>query len=519
MQAPDWFGRTKGPKGQGLPPPPNLFLQNASDSGAPGQKKEQQPPPPPSRPPPVPKGIVPPSLKGSKLADGPGGAPAKAMQLMIDQAKASQALALPAPLPVLAALPPPPRAALVQGSAAKAAKFHNEKMERVAKAKAKPGGMQHISMQYEGDQLAINLKDDILVAPGAKALAVNAAPRDAGAAEKAFMIPGLQGRPYDDEELMLVFSMIDLDKKNLIQGSDLRRIFDLCGEPEPSDAEIFEMIRLLDPDGNGSIDFYEFRDAFRDPPPLWRNFDLHRREEMGVDFDEGEEDEDDDQSSATPGSRPEAQEGRKVSTTTPQIAGEDPRLEAVKIITAGKKGLRPEFIKQVYQRFIDIDKEDEGFITYEVFCLVLRKVESPEMRRAFDIFDTDSMAELDLRHFIVGLSMFTNSSIQDKLRFAFMMYDEDQEEAIAREDLWELVKAMSPQLPEADRERHVNRMYAMNDLTPQMRIAIEEFTEYIVERAQDLVPTITSSSASQASASLSGSQDRTPPRSQMGSRY
>lgn len=33
----------------------------------------------------------------------------------------------------------------------------------------------------------------------------------------------------------------------------------------------------MDPDGSGSIEFAEFRKYFVEPPPLFRNFDLHRR--------------------------------------------------------------------------------------------------------------------------------------------------------------------------------------------------------------------------------------------------
>merc|ERR1712187_167362 len=139
------------------------------------------------------------------------------------------------------------------------------------------------------------------------------------------------------------------------------------------------------------------------------------------------------------------------STSTPQPPPNDPRIEAVETITQGKASLKPEFIKQVYQRFVELDKEDEGFISYEVFCLVLRKAESPLMRKAFNVFDVDKEGELDLRQFVVSLSMFTSSSLQDKLKFAFMMYDENQLDSVTRSEMVDLVKAMAPHVPEHDR--------------------------------------------------------------------
>merc|ERR1712048_165983 len=206
------------------------------------------------------------------------------------------------------------------------------------------------------------------------------------------------------------------------------------------------------------------------------------------------------------------------SKTTPTIGHDDPRLEAVATITQGKKFLKPEFIKTVYQRFVELDKEDgDGFISFEVFCLVLRRAETREMRKAFQIFDFDNQGELDLRQFVVGLSMFTSSSIEDKLNFAFMMYDEEQQDEVTRTEVLDLVKAMAPYVPEHDRERHVNRMYAMFNLRADMPVSGDEFMKYVLERADDLVPNTASSTGSQ---SLGGSGRQSIasslPRSHMG---
>eukprot|EP00438_Fugacium_kawagutii_P026973 Skav224413 [mRNA] locus=scaffold657:138119:142432:+ [translate_table: standard] len=92
---------------------------------------------------------------------------------------------------------------------------------------------------------------------------------------QAFEIPGLQARPYHDDELQappgetsgasqVAFEIIDLDRHGEIGATDLRRALQqlggawgcgvawyparLCGEPEPTDAEIQEMIRLMDPE-------------------------------------------------------------------------------------------------------------------------------------------------------------------------------------------------------------------------------------------------------------------------------
>merc|ERR550537_1424575 len=72
--------------------------------------------------------------------------------------------------------------------------------------------------------------------------------------------------------------MIDLDKHSELGPSDITRVLELCGEPEPTEAEVLEMIRLFDPDGSGSVEFKEFRQNFMRPPAVFRNFDLHKRD-------------------------------------------------------------------------------------------------------------------------------------------------------------------------------------------------------------------------------------------------
>merc|ERR1719502_587174 len=95
--------------------------------------------------------------------------------------------------------------------------------------------------------------------------------------EKPFEIWGLQHRPYSEDELREAFDMLDLDKHGYIGPQDIRRVLDLCGEGDVVDAEVREMLRLVDSDARGKVDFEEFADQFIDPPPVFRNFDMQKR--------------------------------------------------------------------------------------------------------------------------------------------------------------------------------------------------------------------------------------------------
>eukprot|EP00928_Gymnodinium_smaydae_P043678 TRINITY_DN29220_c0_g1_i1.p1 TRINITY_DN29220_c0_g1~~TRINITY_DN29220_c0_g1_i1.p1 ORF type:complete len:481 (-),score=98.01 TRINITY_DN29220_c0_g1_i1:9-1451(-) len=454
MQAPEWYRTGRG-KGAVLPPPPGMPTpQNplGVQTKAPPQRKA---PAPPSRPPPGPKGAPPlPALPAPPGATGAG-----------------------ASTTALAVLPPPKDAAA---------------------ASASPSG---------AGEVALALRQDA-ASPGAGAIqrsSVKAAPATGIVSEKAFVIPGLQNRSYVEDELIAAFEMIDLENHGFLHPNDLRRALELTNTTkEPSEAEVSEMIRLCDLNGNGLVEMEEFIRFFSKPPPLFRNYDLSRAVE-GLNNFEDEEDGAPQEQGADGDDPDRAASG---SSGTPAPAPLDRRVEAVATISEGRKKLTPKFIKRVYQTFIDIDKDDYGFVTYEAFCLVLAKVQSPAMRQAFDIFDVDGHGELDLRQFVVSLSMFTTSSPVDKIRFAFMMYDEDQQGSLMKSDLLELMKAMVPHILAEDRRKHVNRCFSLNNLHPDMQITMDEFVDYVADRSDELVPQISGAN------SLRSSQQGTPKGSQ-----
>ncbi|CAE6911863.1 CAM72 [Symbiodinium natans] len=213
--------------------------------------------------------------------------------------------------------------------------------------------------------------------------------------KKAFEIPGLQARPYHDDELQVAFEIIDLDRHGEIGSADIRRALQLCGESEPTDAEVQEMIRLMDPDGSGSIEFPEFRRYFVDPPPLFRNFDLHRRGGGERDLEEEGEGEplpalEDVAETDEMVEGVQRSEKKKRFTMKASEAG-DPRFKHIKSLVKG--GITPEIIRHIYQSFVDLDDSDSGYMSYQAFCKVFEKEPSPAAREIFDAFDAEHEGE------------------------------------------------------------------------------------------------------------------------------
>ena len=74
-------------------------------------------------------------------------------------------------------------------------------------------------------------------------------------------------------------------------------------------------------------------------------------------------------------------------------------------------------------------------IDYTEFIEVLQVDPSPQGEKLFQLFDYEKSGQIDVREFMIGLSNFTGAGKDDKLKFAFMIFDEDGNGAITKGEL------------------------------------------------------------------------------------
>mmetsp|Transcript_41592 Transcript_41592/g.75399 ORF Transcript_41592/g.75399 Transcript_41592/m.75399 type:complete len:537 (-) Transcript_41592:11-1621(-) len=488
MQAPDWF--RNDPTGVRPPPPPlpTVGEDNAGTGGHAAITGTATPtgaginpvlpaalgggsvlggPLAPPIPPPAPGSgsSLPPPLPGSSGAGLlalplPPPPPPGGLLALAATAEPADAPALPT-LPSLKALPPsppqPPSYALATSTQTGVVALPKQPYTRPGRRRKQEGRL---------DTLAVPVKPSA-AATAMQLAKVKAAPKTKSE-DEVFMIPGLQSRAFAEDELRRAFEMMDLDRHGFIGPQDIRRMLDVCGEGDATLSEIDEMLRFCDHNGNKRIDYEEFARLFTDPPPVFRNFDLHRA--PGGLQDQRHRSQD-------------WQEGEQLALAL--IA--DDREAAVNIITGGQT-LHPAFIKFIYQRFVELDTEDRGFVSFSDFCTILNRSESPELKKAFDAFDFDNINELDLRRFVVALSMYTNSAVEDRLKFGFMMYDEEQRGSLGRAELANMIGAVAAHLPDNVRERHVSRIFSQYNLHPNAEVSFTMWKHYVMDHIRQIVP-------------------------------
>ncbi|XP_016417419.1 calcineurin subunit B type 1-like, partial [Sinocyclocheilus rhinocerous] len=100
-------------------------------------------------------------------------------------------------------------------------------------------------------------------------------------------------------------------------------------------------------------------------------------------------------------------------------------------------------IKRLGKRFKKLDLDNSGSLSVEEFMSLPELQQNPLVQRVIDIFDTDGNGEVDFKEFIEGVSQFSvKGDKEQKLRFAFRIYDMDKDGYISNGELFQVLKMM-----------------------------------------------------------------------------
>ncbi|KAE9048722.1 hypothetical protein PR002_g299 [Phytophthora rubi] len=283
--------------------------------------------------------------------------------------------------------------------------------------------------------------------PGANAISVPGAPPVAPSEP-----PRDPNGKFTDKEILEAFQAFDLDHNNYVGAAEIRHVLINIGEA-PTDEEVDEMIKMVDKDGDGQVSFDEFYAMVtkgKQPPPG-----------LGV-------------VAASPEKAGGAGPGGAASGAQ-AIQLRNQRKVALEEF-ARDNGIKPESVKKAYKRFQATAKDGSGQIDYSEFCEVLQVDPSPQCEKVFQLFDNDKTGRIDVREFMIALSNFTGAEKEEKLKFAFLVFDEDGNGVITRQELMKILKANHMASNESEVARKADTIMSQGDKDGDGVISFDEFS-------------------------------------------
>jgi len=141
----------------------------------------------------------------------------------------------------------------------------------------------------------------------------------------------------------------------------------------------------------------------------------------------------------------------------------------------------PEEIKRLGKRFKKLDLDNNGALSVEEFMSLPELQQNPLVQRVIDIFDEDGNGEVDFKEFIQGVSQFSvKGDKSSKLKFAFKIYDMDNDGYISNGELFQVLKMMvGSNLKDTQLQQIVDKTILFADKDEDGKINFEEFCEVV----------------------------------------
>ncbi|KAL7549562.1 hypothetical protein ACHAWF_012833 [Thalassiosira exigua] len=274
-----------------------------------------------------------------------------------------------------------------------------------------------------------------------------------------------QGEEFTEKEIMGAFRAFDLDKNNYVGAAEIRHVLLNIGE-RPTDEEVDEMIRMVDKNGDGQVafdEFYRMVTGGRDPPAGLRAAARHSViGNTALNLGSSKRDAGGNFTSPSPQTGPEIVKARNAKRKALDEFARD-------------NYLKPESIKRAHRRFQVLDKKKSGVMDYTEFCEILQVDPNVQCEDVFKMYDYNRSGLIDAKELLIALANFTGAGKDDKMKFAFMLYDEESTGSITHRELVKILRANHMAKTEAEVSRKAETIIAQCDKRNDATITFDEF--------------------------------------------
>ncbi|KAF8897158.1 calcium-dependent protein serine/threonine phosphatase [Infundibulicybe gibba] len=148
-------------------------------------------------------------------------------------------------------------------------------------------------------------------------------------------------------------------------------------------------------------------------------------------------------------------------------------------------------LARLKKRFMKLDIDGSGSIDRAEFLSIPKIASNPLAGRMIAIFDEDGGGTVDFQEFVRGLSVFSSrGGREEKLKFAFNVYDIDRDGYISNGELFIVMKMMvGANLRDEQLQQIVDKTMLQADRDGDGKLNLEEFAQMVL--STDIVKQMT----------------------------
>jgi serine/threonine-protein phosphatase 2B regulatory subunit len=135
----------------------------------------------------------------------------------------------------------------------------------------------------------------------------------------------------------------------------------------------------------------------------------------------------------------------------------------------------------LYKNFLDLDSDKSGKIEPNEFFDVPELKDNPVVQRVINVFDKNQDGKISFYEFVMGLSTLAdNDKKEEKYKFAFQIYDANNDGFISNGDLWTTLKLfVGDNFDDVQIQQVVDRTMLLADKDFDGMISYDEFAKFV----------------------------------------
>lgn len=142
---------------------------------------------------------------------------------------------------------------------------------------------------------------------------------------------------------------------------------------------------------------------------------------------------------------------------------------------SSKLSIRLDSMKEMLERFAEIDSNRDGLVDLEEFAEYLNLPVTPHVKHLFTLYDRDDSGYLDFREYLIGLALVSQpANSEEVMQLAFQAFDMNGDGRVDETELRHILQSAYPSITDLN----VNCLFNQVDVKHRGTVTYEEFRDF-----------------------------------------